>query len=518
MGFDRSGWTVKRWWAAGLILGLAALLFPGCGGNNNSGPAVVQYGALFVFVGDVPAGDVLSYRANISTLTLRVQGSTDHNVTVFPTTTNAPSPFKLNFASLRDFSTILNLASMPEATYDVATISTTSPQIALYDPSQDPPIQKLLGTLSEASPEVPISPAFTIKKSEIHVLRIDFDLTRSLELDAQGQVTGNVNPVFKVAVVTPTDADGYGFFDDLVGFVRTVAPYPVGQNFTGSFTMQLLSGTGPTVTINIVDDPDNPNDPNKTTQLYGIPDGNGDGIPDLNQLPTGSVVEVGAYMDTNGNLVARTVQAEDRAVVELNQLAFLGYVLSATKDADGNVTQFQFYVREEEPDVSTAVPLDSVVTVNVSPDTTYHFASAPTNFADLPFDATSIVPGQELIVHGVFTLVTDEPTTVAANSIYLKVQTLQGKLGSLVQFGSDGKTGAFWLTPSMTLLQPTPVLVMTNSDTVFLNVFGLSQISHQATLLARGLPFYQAQTGTINGVAVPAGTLVVMTRQVHQLN
>jgi hypothetical protein len=158
------------------------------------------------------------------------------------------------------------------------------------------------------------------------------------------------------------------------------------------------------------------------------------------------------------------------------------------------------------------------VTVNVSPDTTYHFASAPTNFADLPFDATSIVPGQELIVHGVFTLVTDEPTTVAANSIYLKVQTLQGKLGSLVQFGSDGKTGAFWLTPSMTLLQPTPVLVMTNSDTVFLNVFGLSQISHQATLLARGLPFYQAQARTINGVAVPAGTLVVMTRQVHQLN
>ena len=509
---------VKRWWAAGLILGLAALLFPSCGGNNNSGPVITQSGPLFIFVGDAPAGDVLSYRANISTLTLRVQGSTDHNVTVFPTTTNQPSPFKLNFASLRDFSTILNLASMPEATYDVATISTVSPQIALYDPSQDPPIKTLLGTLSTASPEVPISPPLTIKKSELRVLRIDYDLSRSLELDAQGQVTGNVNPVFKVAVVTPTDADGYGFFDDLVGFVRTVAPYPVGQNFTGSFTMQLISGTGPAVTVNLVSDPDNPNDPNKTTQLYGVADGDGDGIPDLNQLPTGSVVEVGAYMNSSGNLVARTVQAEDRAVVELNQLAFLGYVLSATKDADGNVTQFQFYVREEEPDVSSRVPLDSVVTVNVSPDTTYHFASAPTNFADLPFDATSVVPGQELIVHGVYTLVTDEPTTVAANSVYLKVQTLQGKLGSLAQVGSDGRTGAFWLTPSMTLLQPTPVLVMTNIDTVFLNVLGLSQISHQATLLARGLPFYQTQARTINGVSVPAGTLVVMTRQVHQFN
>jgi hypothetical protein len=343
-------------------------------------------------------------------------------------------------------------------------------------------------------------------------------MVRSIEVDAQGQVTDQVNPILKAATVVPSDPDGFGFFDDLVGFVRTVSPYPVGQNFTGSFSLQLLSGTGPSVAVNVTYDPDNPNDPNKTTQLYGIPDGNGDGIPDLNQLLTGQVAEVGAYIDNNGNVVARTVQAEDRAVIELNQLAFLGYVLSVTKDADGNVTEFQFYVREEEPDVSAGVPLDSVVTVNVGSTTTFNLSSPPINFANLPFDATSIVPGQELIVHGQYTLVTDQPTTVAANSIYLKVQTIQGRLGSLVQVGSDGKTGAFWLTPATSLLQPTPILVMTNIDTVFLNVFGLSHISPQATLLVRGLPFYQAEAGTINGVAVPAGTLVVMTRQVHQLD
>jgi hypothetical protein len=193
-------------------------------------------------------------------------------------------------------------------------------------------------------------------------------------------------------------------------------------------------------------------------------------------------------------------------------------VLSATKDANGNVTQFQFYVSEEEPDVSSHVALDSVVTVNLTPDTTFHISSAAANFADLPFGATSIVPGQELIGHGQYTAVTDQPTTVAANSIYLKLQTLQGKLSSLVEVGSDGKTGAFWLAPSLSLLQPTPVLVMTDMNTVFLNVFGLGQISSQATLFVRGLPFYQPQAGTINGVSVPAGTLVVMTRQVHQLN
>lgn len=508
---------VNRSWAAGLMLGLAALLFPSCG-NNNAGPAVTQRGSLYVFVGDVPAGNVLSLRTSISTLTLRVQGSTDRIVTVFPTTTNVTSLFKVNFASLRDFSTILNLASIPEATYDAATLTFAAPQLGLYDPSKDPPIQSLLATLTTAKPLIPISPPLTIKTGKLNALRIDFDMARSIQVDAQGQVTNNIHPVLKAATVVPADPDGFGFFDDLVGFVRTVSPSPVGQKFTGAFLMQLLSGTGPAVTVDVTYDAANPNDPNKTTQLYGIPDGNGDGIPDLNQLITGQVVEVGAYIDSNGNLVARTVQAEDRAVVELNELAFLGYVLSTTRDAGGNLTQFQFYVREEEPDVSAGVPLDSVITVNVGTSTTYNLSSPPVDFADLPFDAAAIVPGQELIVHGQYTLVTNQPATVAANSIYLKVQTIQGKLGSLVQVGSDGKTGALWLTPATSLLQPTPVLVMTNTDTVFLNVFGLGQILPQATLLARGLPFYQAQAGTINGVSVPAGTLVVMTRQLHRLD
>lgn len=509
---------VKRSWAAGMMLGLAVLLFPSCGNNNNAGPVITQSGPLYIFVGNVPAGNVLSLRTSISTLTLRVQGSTDHIVTVFPTTTNLTSLFKVNFASLRDFSTILNLASVPEATYDAATLTFASPQLGLYDPSLDPPIQSVLGTLTTTEPLIPISPPLTIKKGKLNALRIDFDMVRSIEVDAQGQVTNNINPVLKAATVVPADPDGFGFFDDLVGFVRSVSPYPVGQNFTGAFTMQLLSGTGPAVTVNVTYDADNPNDPNKTTQLYGIPDGNGDGIPDLNQLITGQVVEVGAYIDSNGNVVARAVQAEDRAVVELHELAFLGYVLSTTRDADGNLTQFQFYVREEEPNISAGVPLDSVVTVNVGTSTTFNLSSPPVDFADLPFDAAAIVQGQELIVHGQYTLVTDQPATVAANSIYLKVQTLQGKLGSLVQVGSDGKTGAFWLTPATSLLQPTPVLVMTNTNTVFLNVFGLSQILPQATLLVRGLPFYQAQAGTINGVSVPAGTLVVITRQLHQLD
>jgi hypothetical protein len=54
-------------------------------------------------------------------------------------------------------------------------------------------------------------------------------------------------------------------------------------------------------------------------------------------------------------------------------------------------------------------------------------------------------------------------------------------------------------------------------QTAFVNVFGLAGLTPQAILLVRGLPFYQTQAGTINGVAVPAGTLVITARQIHQL-
>ena len=189
------------------------------------------------------------------------------------------------------------------------------------------------------------------------------------------------------------------------------------------------------------------------------------------------------------------------------------------KDANGNVRSFSFFLREEEPDISTTVPLDSVVVVNVGSATTFHLSSPPVNFANLQFDGASIAPGQELIVHGQYAVITGQPATVAANSIYLRIQTLQGTLqGSPVLTASDGRSGAFWLTPALSLLQSTPVFVVTDADTVYLNLAGLGQITTQANLLARGLAFYQVQAATINGVSVPAGTLVLLTRQLHRLS
>ncbi len=487
---DREKLMLKRMLAVGLVVGLAAGMLASCGGSSTPSPKGT--GALFTFIGDTPASDVLSLRTTLTGITLKEQGSTN-------TVSVLSSSVKVNFASLRDFATILNLASVSATTYDEVTINFTGTQIILYDPTQSPPVRVVNAEVSTASPVISIRPALTVVKDKVAALRLDFDLLRSIELDADGQVSGKLTPIMKAAPVVAIAGQGFGQFDDLVGFVSTVTPYRVSEAFTGAFTIQLLAGTGPAITVYFTD----------STQLLGV--------SALNQLETGQVVEVEAVMDEDGNLVAKTVEAEDRAVLDDEKLAFLGYVISVTKDGTGNVTQFSLYVREEEPDDSWNVPLDSVVVVNVSPTTTFQYSSRPTNFANLPFDATAVAPGQELIVHGKYTITADQPTTVDANMIFLKLQTVQGNLASLVQAGSDGKTGAFRFAPAGTLLQGAPILVFTNNETVFINVFGLAQLTPQGILLVRGLPFYQTQAGTINGVAVPAGTLVITARQVHQL-
>jgi hypothetical protein len=474
-------------------------LFLGCN-SEVVGPEFnrPKLGAFYTYIGDAPVCDVLAFRSNITGLKLRRTDDPEEFETLFPTASLFLS-IKVDFAGLRDFSTIMDLRSATVASYDQAVLTLQSPQIVVYDPASDPPVKVISGVLSTSTPAVPLPSGYGIVSDKLNVLRFDFDMLKSLELDADGQVSGNITPVLSATPVSETASEGFGYFDNLVGFVMTVSPNPVGA-FKGSFTLQLLSGSGPAITVNVKDEKD----------LFGV--------PDLKSLETGRVLEVIAKVDTSGNIVAEHVEVEDRAIVEEKRIAFIGTVLpTPVRDASGNVTQFKLFVRAEEPDMSREVPLNSIVTVNVSPSTYFQISARPANFVNMTFDPSSIAVGEELVVHGQYTLITDEPAVVEANSIYLKVQTMQGGLAELLNVGSDGKTGAFRLGTCSTLLQSTPVIVVTNSQTAFLNVFGLAEISPQATLLVRGLPFFVKEATVVRDTPVPAGSMVMVARQIHQL-
>lgn len=488
---------LKRNLAAGLAVGFAAGILSGCGGNSvQPTPPAPGKGALYTLITDAPACDVLSFRITVSGLALTPQGG-GAPVSLLPSLRTV----KINVAALRDFSTILNLTSVPEGIYEEATFTFAVPQIFTFEPGQSPPFKFLTSQFSNATVKASIQPALKIEKDKVSVLRADFDMLRSLEVDAQGQLTGNITPTLKLTPLTASDSQGFGELDDITGFVRTVTVSSSSQTFIGSFLLQLLSETGPEVSVNLT----------STTQLLGV--------PALNQLLTGSFVEVDGFVDSKGNLVATTVEVEDRAIVEQSKVAFIGFVTSASRDQDGNVTQFDLYVRGEEPELLFDVSLDSIAVVNVSSSTLFQFSSRATNFANLPFDATALAVGQEVVVHGKATRGTPEQPTpsIAADKVYLKPQTIQGNFSQLVQAGSDDRTGAFWMSPCGSILQGARILVLTNNQTVFLDVSGLSGLMPQPTLLVKGLPFFDRQGRVVNGVTVPPGTLVMPAKMIHRL-
>jgi hypothetical protein len=352
-------------------------------------------------------------------------------------------------------------------------------------------------------------------------MKIDFDMLDMIQSITTDPTTGKLivtgTPEITVTPLTSAGSQGQGFgeLDDLVGFVRSVTILPPGANslYKGSFGLQLLAAsiTGPPLaTVNLTG----------STQLYGF--------SDLNQLVTDSFMEVDAYIDVDGNFVATSVEDEYVEDPANNITALIGPVTSVTKNPSGNVTSFNLWMRDIEPPDPAAATLDNICVVNVTPSTIYQYSSRSANFANLPFGPGNITVGQEVVVHGLVTPPTGSsgtgapslPTTVNAFEVYDKLQTIQGSFSSLVQVASDDKTGAFVFTPCPVMFQGTPTMVLTSSQTAFLNLSGLSALSGHGTtptLLVKGLPFFEAQAQTINGVPVPAGTLVIIAKQVHQL-
>jgi hypothetical protein len=352
-------------------------------------------------------------------------------------------------------------------------------------------------------------------------MQIDFDMLHMIESITTDPTTGKLlvtgTPEITMTPLTAAGSQGQGFgeLDDLVGFVRSVTILPPGSTslYKGSFNLQLLSASiigPPLVAVNL----------SSSSQLYGF--------SELNQVVTDDFMEVDAYIDVDGNFVATSVEDEYTEQPWNNILAIIGPVTSVSRDSSGNVTSFNLWARDVEPNDATVVTLETIPVVNVSSSTIYQYSSRSVNFANLPFGPSNITVGQEVVVHGLVTPPTGSsgsgapplPTTVAAAKVYDKLQSILGSFNTLVQAANDDKTGAFVFTPCSTLFQGVPTMVLTSNQTTFVNASGLSSLSGHGSppnLTVKGLPFFEQQAQTINGVPVPAGTLVILAKQVHQL-
>jgi hypothetical protein len=328
----------------------------------------------------------------------------------------------------------------------------------------------------------------------------------------------NISQLLATSPTGAVNPNGFGEIDDLWGFVRSVSNTntTANANYVGSFELQVLSPStadAPELAINLT----------ATTNKVGF--------ADLGHLLPDSYVEADVTLDAQGNFAGNTVEVqavEDPFPTQSGvtaSTALIGPIVSIQTDSAGNPKQLNLWVHEAEPDDTSTIPNDSIFQVDLTDNPTYQASVLGPNFANLSFGPLNLAVGQELVVHGAYTkppaTTTGAPSTlpftVEPTAIYLKLQSMQGTLNSMLAIGSDDATGVFILSPCCTLLNGVPIYVVTNSQTAYVNVTGLGGITSLNSLLVKGMPYYEPQAITINGVNIPAGTLVFQAKQVHVL-
>ncbi len=484
-----------------LTLAWAGLVTLGCGGGGVSSSSMAPTSAIptssvAVFGTDFPLCNVVSFTATITGATLTPLGG-GSPVSVI----SAADSVKVDFAALLGFSAVLKLASVPTGQYSQITLTLSNPQITVLDVTKSPPAPTTITTtLTSSSVTINLSPALNVTTAGAAALSIDFNLLKSVQTDSNGQVTGTVTPVFEASPTSASAEEGLGELDELKGIVQTVTvgqPFIGTTSFTGNFVLQTEGGR--TFTVNV----------NDKTKF--------EGITGLSDLKANTFVEVEAFVDSSGNIVAKEVEAEEQEDKNQQKAAFVGLITSVTRDAQGNATQFSLFVRAEHPDMSNVVPVKSSLVVVLSSSTRLDVAARGTNQANLKFDATTVGVGEQVVVHGQFQ--SGPPPTLAAQAIFLGLQSIVGNFSSpLLTVGSDGKTGGFNLVPCSSIFQGKTITAVTFGQTAFSGgLTDLNSLTPKPTLLVKGLFFFEPTLTKVGTVPLTPPSSVLATKQVRQL-
>jgi hypothetical protein len=441
---------------------------------------------------------VISFSVTITGLTLTPQ-SASSPVSVLP----GGQPVTVDFASLMDFATMLSVSNVPPDTYNTLGITLSNPQLTYLDTSATPSSFKTIApAMTSLSINLNLNPAFTIASNGTVAVQLDFNLLNSVLTDSNNQITGSVNPIFTANLASASGSNGFAEFDDLRGLVQSVSTSTTNSSFVGSFTISRPNT--PTFTVNVT---------SSTTF---------DGVSGLSALTAGTFVEMDAFLDSKGNIVANTVVAEAQEDAASGKAAFAGLITSVTPQT-GNATQFTLLVGEENPDVSSRVGLFSTLTVNIAPSSTsFGLTAQAADFATFPFGPANLAVGQRVVVHGTLPSGSGTAQTATARSVFLGLQSILGNLStnpSTPVTTNDGVDGGFTLLPCSPLFQPAQITVLTAQQTAFLGISNLYSLNNTGPhfLLVKGLLFNEQSTTTfgVESWTVPAN--VHVATEVHQL-
>lgn len=199
----------KTLWISLLSALLAILLTSGCGSTVNgsssgttSSSATVT-GPAFVIGTDAPLAGVTSFSAVIQNI-----NAIDANGKSVPLLSGQPS---VDFARFNGLQTLLDMNDVPADTYTRISVTLGAATIGyLQTQTGAPPtIQTMPAMLTTANVTQTLKSPLVVTQTGPVGIRLDLDLQKSIQVDGNGQITGQVTPTLNIKAVGPSDSDAY---------------------------------------------------------------------------------------------------------------------------------------------------------------------------------------------------------------------------------------------------------------------------------------------------------------------
>jgi hypothetical protein len=302
-------------------------------------------------------------------------------------------------------------------------------------------------------------------------LKFEFDIRKSIAVDANGQITGAVTPNLDLKAITPSDADA--FIDDFVAGVVSV-------NASGnSFIIQGPHGHQFTVNVN------------GQTEW--------EDNASITDLTSTSIVEISGTLDRT----TATFLADSVGILSQDRF-FAGGLVTFVEPQTGTATDFDLYVRNVLPS-GTGFQSGQISTINLTGNEKYFIYwmhnSFRNQFTNQLFNSSLLVAGQHVSIGG--------PFTNGAVTVKRVVLRHEGHTGAWVvgstnagahtfQFNSNGLAGVLFDGPVTVFVTPftrfggglTGIGDLTGNAAIKLRIVGLvlkDPISSQPVFVARGV-------------------------------
>ena len=412
-----------------LSLAIASLFAAGCGSGSTASTATGPAGASFVIGTDAPMSSVTSFAVQLTSVNaIDAKGDTVSLISGTPT---------VDFARFNGLQTMLDMNDVPAGTYTNIQITLGSATLGYLNTvsGSAPTIVTEPATLTSSTVNITLASPLVVTQSGSPVgINLDLNLRKSIQVDGNGNITGQVTPTFTVGSVAIGDAGAYiDEFDAAVVSVNTTAQSFVVQGPHGrQFTVNVTGNTA------------------------------WDNSESLSSLTTSSIVAVSGTLDP----ADATIDADEVAILSQNGFYADGQVTYVTP-ATGTATSFNLYLRGLLP-TTTSLTLGQIATVNVNNSENFYIYRVHNTLTQFLFNSSNLLAGQAVAIGGPASAVSG--STVTPTRVVLRHW---GFNGTFVASSINTSAGTFQMTLNgfAGLLVPQTVTVYTSSITKFRNGF-----------------------------------------------